>query len=257
MIQVRKGSERGHADHGWLQSWHTFSFADYHDPAEMGWHGLRVINEDIVQPGKGFGNLRVINDDRIAPGTGFGTHGHRDMEIVSYVLDGALEHKDSMGNGAEDGAHAGIIRPGDVQRMSAGTGVMHSEFNHASDRVTHFLQIWILPRERGIAPGYEQKHFDAASKRSSLRLVASPDGAQGSVTLHADATLSAGLFTGSERFEQALNPRRIAYVHLVRGSLRVNGIQLHSGDAVRLDQESQLVLEGGEDAEVLVFDLAP
>ena len=265
MITLRKSADRGYADHGWLKSYHSFSFANYHDPAHMG-----------------VGNLRVINEDRIAPGTGFGTHGHRDMEIVSYVLDGSLAHKDDLsapktpaasaalagapamgrpgaqpGNGSADSTHTGVIRPGDVQRMSAGTGVMHSEFNHASDRVTHFLQIWILPRERGIAPGYEQKHFDAASKRGSLRLVASPDGAQGSVTLHADATLSAGLFTGSERFEQALNPRRIAYVHLVRGSLRVNGIQLHSGDAVRLDQESQLVLEGGEDAEVLVFDLAP
>ena len=240
MITLRKSADRGHADHGWLKSQHSFSFADYHDPAHMG-----------------VGNLRVINEDRIAPGTGFGTHGHRDMEIVSYVLEGALAHKDSMGNGAEGGANAGVIRPGDVQRMSAGTGVMHSEFNHASDRCTHFLQIWILPRERGIPPGYEQKHFDAASKRGKLRLVASPDGREGSVTIHANATLSAALLNGDERIEAALNPQRIAYVHLVRGSLRVNDHPLQGGDALRLDQETKLVMQGGEDAEVLVFDLAP
>jgi redox-sensitive bicupin YhaK (pirin superfamily) len=240
MITLRKSADRGHADHGWLKSQHSFSFADYHDPAHMG-----------------VGNLRVINEDRIAPGTGFGTHGHRDMEIVSYVLDGALAHKDSMGNGAAGGANAGVIRPGDVQRMSAGTGVMHSEFNHASDRCTHFLQIWILPRQRGLAPGYEQKHFDAASKRGRLRLVASPDGRNGSVTLHADATLSAALLDGSEHIEMALDPQRISYVHLVRGALLVNGTPLQAGDALRLDQETRLVMQGGEDAEVLVFDLAP
>jgi redox-sensitive bicupin YhaK (pirin superfamily) len=179
------------------------------------------------------------------------------MEIVSYVLDGALAHKDSMGNGSAGAAHAGVIRPGDVQRMSAGTGVQHSEFNHATDRCTHFLQIWLLPQQRGIAPGYEQRHFDAASKRGALRLVASPDGRDGSVTIHADATLSAALLDGAERIEVPLDPLRIAYVHLVRGALRVNDLQLHGGDAVRLDQETKLVLQGGEDAEVLVFDLAP
>jgi redox-sensitive bicupin YhaK (pirin superfamily) len=239
MITLRKSIERGHADHGWLKSYHSFSFADYHDPAHMG-----------------VGNLRVINEDRIAPGTGFGTHGHRDMEIVSYVLEGALAHKDSMGNGRAGAAEAGVIRPGDIQRMSAGTGVLHSEFNHASDQVTHFLQIWILPSRQGIAPGYEQKHFDAAGKRGRLRLVAAPEGRDGAVTLHADASIRAGLFDGAERAELSLDPRRIAYVHLVRGQLRANDQLLSAGDAARLDRESMLVLEGGSDAEVLVFDLA-
>ncbi len=239
MITLRKSADRGYADHGWLKSFHSFSFADYFDPAQMG-----------------VGNLRVINEDRIAPGTGFGTHGHRDMEIVSYVLDGALAHQDSMGNGAAGSAQSGVIRPGDVQRMSAGTGVRHSEFNHAPDRTTHFLQIWILPSRAGIAPGYEQKHFDAAAKRGKLALIASPDGREGSVTIHADASLRAGLLDGAERVEIALAPRRIAYVHLVRGGLRVNDHRLQGGDAARLDDESTLVLEGGEDAEVLVFDLA-
>ena len=240
MITFRKANDRGHAQHGWLDSWHSFSFADYYDPAHMG-----------------VGNLRVINEDRIAPGTGFGTHGHRDMEIVSYVLDGALAHQDSMGNGRAGGAHAGVIRPGDVQRMSAGTGVMHSEFNHAKDQATHFLQIWILPSHRGIEPGYEQKHFDAASKRGTLRLVAAPDGRDGAVALHADATLSAGLFDGEESHERPLQPDRLTYVHLVRGELQVNGQALSSGDAVTLKGESSLRLAGGRNAEVLVFDLAP
>ncbi|MDP1647037.1 MAG: pirin family protein [Rubrivivax sp.] len=243
MITLRKSAERGYADHGWLKSYHSFSFADYFDPAHMG-----------------VGNLRVINEDRIAPGTGFGTHGHRDMEIVSYVLDGALAHKDSIGNGAEGGVasgKSGVIRPGEVQRMSAGTGVRHSEFNHAADQTTHFLQIWILPRQAGIAPGYEQKHFDAAAKRGRLALVASPDGREGSVTIHADATLRAGLLDGAERVQADLDPRRIAYVHLVRGALRVNDHALRGGDAARIEGETRLVLEGGEDAEVLVFDLAP
>ena len=240
MITLRKSADRGYADHGWLKSFHSFSFADYHDPAHMG-----------------VGNLRVINEDRIAPGTGFGTHGHRDMEILSYVLDGALAHTDSMGNGAAGAAQSGVIRPGDVQRMSAGTGVRHSESNHAADKPTHFLQIWLLPQHAGIEPGYEQKHFDAAAKRGKLALVASPDGRDGSVTMHADASLRAGLFSGTERTELVLDPTRIAYVHLVRGSLRINDRQLQGGDALRLDRESTLVLEGGEDAEVLVFDLAP
>ena len=240
MITLRKSADRGHADHGWLKSQHSFSFADYHDAAHMG-----------------VGNLRVINEDRIAPGTGFGTHGHRDMEIVSYVLDGALAHKDSIGTGSSNSGPSGVILPGDVQRMSAGTGVRHSEFNHAANETTHFLQIWLTPSRNGIAPGYEQKHFDAASKRGVLRLIASPDGREGSVTIHADASIRAGLFNGDECAAIALAPARITYVHLVRGALRVNGQLLRSGDAARLDHESSLTLRDGEDAEVLVFDLTP
>jgi quercetin 2,3-dioxygenase len=252
MMTLRKSADRGYADHGWLKSFHSFSFADYYDPAHMG-----------------VGNLRVINEDRIAPGTGFGTHGHCDMEIVSYVLDGALAHRDDMAAAAPGSAvpqpgqpgattrgNSGVILPGDVQRMSAGTGVRHSEFNHARDRTTHFLQIWILPNAAAIAPSYEQKHFDAQAKRGRLALIASPDGRDGSVTMHADASIRAGLFDGAERAEVALDPARIAYVHLVRGALRVNGQELRGGDAARLDDETKLALEGGSDAEVLVFDLA-
>ena len=231
MIEIRRGTERGHAEHGWLDSWHSFSFADYHDPAHMGYSALRVINED-----------------RIQPGTGFGTHGHRDMEIISYVLEGAIGHKDSMGTGSS-------IVPGDVQRMSAGRGVQHSEFNHAKDGVTHFLQIWIEPNVRGIAPGYEQKHFDDAAKRGRLCLVASPDGAGGSVTIHQDARIYAGLFDGAERTAQALAPWRKAYVHLVRGKLNVNGTPLEAGDAAKMTGVAEIVLEQGAAAEVLVFDL--
>ena len=232
MITLRKSGERGQADHGWLKSAHSFSFADYYDPKHMGW-----------------GNLRVINEDRIAPGSGFGTHGHRDMEIVSYVLDGALAHKDNMGNGT-------AILPGDVQRMSAGRGVLHSEFNHAADQTTHFLQIWIQPCHRGIERGYEQKHFDAAGKRGRLRLVASNDGHDGSVTIHADAALRAGLFDGAESAELALEPNRRAYVFVARGSIQVNGLPLATGDAAWLEQEPLLRLDHGDQAEVLVFDLA-
>ncbi|MFG6463912.1 pirin family protein [Roseateles sp. DXS20W] len=241
--QLIKSSDRGYADHGWLKSFHSFSFADYYDPARMG-----------------FGALRVINEDRVAPGRGFGTHGHRDMEIISYVLSGELAHKDSMGNGesgaAQNGKEAGVIRPGDVQRMSAGTGVMHSEFNHAKDETTHFLQIWIMPDRRGIAPSYEQKHFDPASKRGKLRLVAANDGADGAVTIHADAKLYAGLFDGAEAAELTLAPGRLAYIHLVRGSLNVNGQDLTAGDALQVREASRLTLSAGKDAEVLVFDLA-
>jgi redox-sensitive bicupin YhaK (pirin superfamily) len=231
MIEVRRAAERGHAQHGWLDSWHSFSFADYHDPAHMGYSALRVINED-----------------RIQPGTGFGTHGHRDMEIVSYVLEGALAHKDSMGTGS-------TIVPGDVQRMSAGRGVQHSEFNHSKDGVTHFLQIWIEPNVRGIPPGYEQKHFDAASKRGRLRLVASPDGADGSVTIHQDARIYAGLFDGAERAALPLAAGRKAYLHLVRGRLTVNGTPLGAGDALKASGVADIVLEKGEGAEALLFDL--
>ena len=238
MITLRKSSERGHADHGWLVSKHSFSFADYHDPAHMG-----------------FGNLRVINEDRIAPGSGFGTHGHRDMEIVSYVLDGELAHRDSIGTGASPGA-GGVIRPGDVQRMSAGRGVQHSEFNHAPNQETHFLQIWIEPNVRGIAPSYEQKTFPESEKRGKLRLVASPDGADGSVKVHADARLFAGLFDGNEDASIALDPKRKNYVHLVRGELEANGTKLATGDAAMIQGESHLTLSAGRNAEVLVFDLA-
>jgi len=233
MLTVRKSDERGLADHGWLKSFHSFSFAEYHDPRFMGW-----------------GNLRVINEDRIQPGTGFGTHGHRDMEIISYVLSGELAHKDSMGNGR-------AIPPGDVQRMSAGRGVMHSEFNHAPNSITHFLQIWIKPNVLGIEPGYEQKTFAAEEKRGTLRLVASPDAANGSVKLHADARLYAGLFDNQEATELKLNSERKAYVHLVRGKLHVNGVLLNAGDAVLLSDETKVTLSGGEKSEVIVFDLAP
>ena len=232
MLTLRKSLERGYADHGWLKSFHSFSFAGYYDPNHMGW-----------------GNLRVINEDRIAPGAGFGTHGHRDMEIISYVMAGNLAHKDSMGN-------VRGIPPGDVQRMSAGSGVQHSEFNHAPNETTHFLQIWIEPSVKGIAPCYEQKTFAQAEKRGALRLVASPDGAQGSVTIHADAALYAALIDGSERASLALDPARKAYVFLVRGEVEVNGQKLSAGDAALLESESQITLSAGRDAEVLVFDLS-
>jgi quercetin 2,3-dioxygenase len=232
MLTLRKSQDRGYADHGWLKSYHSFSFAGYHDAAHMGW-----------------GNLRVINEDRIAPGTGFGTHGHKDMEIISYVLSGSIGHKDNVGNAAS-------IPPGDVQRMSAGKGILHSEFNHAPQDETHFFQIWIEPNVFGIAPGYEQKTFATPEKRGALRLVASNDGAQGSVTIHADAKMYAGLFDGTETATLALSPTRKTYVHLVRGSLSVNGQALHSGDAAKLQGETQLTLSAALDAEVLVFDLA-
>ena len=231
MLQVRKSAERGHANHGWLDSHHSFSFGDYHDAAFMG-----------------FGPLRVINEDRIQAGAGFGTHGHRDMEIISYVLDGELAHKDNLGNGS-------VIRPGDVQRMSAGRGVMHSEFNHAQDRQTHFLQIWIEPNVRGIDPGYEEKHFSVSEKRGKLCLIASPDGSHGSVIVHQDARLYAGLFDGPEQASLPLDAARPAYVHVASGSISVNGMALKAGDAVRLIGESELCLSAASAAEVLVFDL--
>jgi redox-sensitive bicupin YhaK (pirin superfamily) len=232
MLTLRKSQDRGYADHGWLKSYHSFSFAGYYDPAHMGW-----------------GNLLVINEDRVDAGTGFGKHGHRDMEIISYVLSGELAHQDSMGN-------IKGIPPGDVQRMSAGTGVTHSEFNHAKGQTTHFLQIWIQPNQTGIAPSYEQKTIPAAQKRGALRLVASADGAQDSVLIHADASLYAGLFDGDERADLVLDPTRKAYVHLVRGSLTVNGQALDAGDALLLQDEPGIHLSAGHDAEVLVFDLA-
>jgi quercetin 2,3-dioxygenase len=218
MIELRRANERGYADHGWLKSFHSFSFAEYYDPKFMN-----------------FGALRVINEDRVAPGMGFGTHGHKDMEIVSYVLDGALAHKDSMGNGS-------AIKPGDVQRMSAGTGVQHSEFNHAKDRPTHFLQIWIQPNQLGIPPSYEEKNFSESEKRGKLRVVASPDSRDGSVKIHADAIVYAGLFDGTESANLQIAPGRRAYVHVARGSISVNATDID--------------VANGKGAEVLVFDLA-
>ncbi len=230
-MTVRPASERGHADHGWLDSFHTFSFADYHDPRHMGFRALRVINED-----------------RVAPGQGFGTHPHRDMEIISYVLEGGLSHKDSTGTGA-------VIRPGDVQRMSAGTGVTHSEFNASRSERVHFLQIWLLPAERGLQPSYEQKTFSEAEKRGRLRLVASPDGRDGSVTIHTDATLHAGLFEAGESARLELASGRHAWVHVARGHVRVGGRELGPGDAAAISSEPAVEIEGIDGGEVLVFDL--
>lgn len=231
MIRLRPGNERGHASHGWLDTYHSFSFADYYDPGEMGWSVLRVINEDRVQPGMGFDS-----------------HGHRDMEIVTYVLAGALQHRDSMGNGA-------VIRPGDVQRMSAGRGVRHSEFNASREEPVHLLQIWIQPAVAGIPPSYEQKYFAPEEKRGRLRVVASPDGREGSVTLHQDAALYAALLAPGETVTHALAPGRRAYVHLVRGAVEVNGVRLTGGDGAKIADETQLAIAAVEEAEVLLFDL--
>lgn len=231
MIELRKSEERGHANHGWLDSYHSFSFAGYHDPQHMG-----------------FGALRVINDDYIDAGAGFDMHGHRDMEIITYVLDGELAHKDSMGNGSE-------IRPGDVQRMSAGKGVMHSEFNHAEGKQTHLLQIWIEPNVGGILPSYEEKHFSAQEKRGQLRLIASPDGRDGSVMMHQDAHVYAGLFDGDERASITIPRGRRVYVHVARGEVSVNGAALKAGDAVKAVDEAHIELTQGRQAEVLLFDL--
>lgn len=235
MITLRRADERGHADHGWLESRHTFSFADYHDPAHMG-----------------FSDLRVINEDRVEPGQGFGTHGHRDMEIISYVLEGELSHRDSMGTGS-------VIRPGEVQRMSAGTGVRHSEMNASPDRPAHFLQIWILPDRAGHAPSYEQKAFPEAERQGRLRLVASPDGAEGSLTIHQDARMYAGLLGEGEQVRLPLAAGRKAWIQLARGELSVNGQALRAGDGAAATGEAALELtgQGAAPAEVLVFDLAP
>ncbi len=231
MITLRPAQERGHAQHGWLESWHSFSFADYRDPRHVHWGPLRVINEDRVQPGRGFG-----------------THSHSDMEIISYVIDGALAHKDSMGNGT-------AIVPGEVQRMSAGSGVTHSESNHSPSGVTHFLQIWIMPNARGIAPGYEQKTYSDDEKRGTLRLIASPDGSQGSVTLHQDARLYSGLFDGAETAEHRLADGRLGYVHVVTGAAVINGRNVSAGDALLYSEETRVLIEHGTASELLVFDL--
>ena len=232
MITMRRATERGHANHGWLDSYHTFSFADYYDPREMG-----------------FGPLRVINEDRVQGGKGFGTHPHRDMEIISYVLEGALEHKDSIGTGS-------VIRPGDVQRMSAGTGVLHSEYNHSPDSGVHFLQIWIEPNRRGVEPSYEQKHFPAEEKRGRLRLVASPDGAEGSVSIYQDARVYAAVLEAGDSVTHALPDGRRAYVHVARGSVQLNGETLSAGDGAKIQGEPQLRLSDGQRAELLLFDMA-
>ncbi len=232
MIEIRRSAERGHANHGWLDSHHTFSFADYHDPAHMG-----------------FSHLRVINEDRVNPGSGFPTHSHRDMEIITYIIDGELEHKDSMGNGS-------IIRPGDVQRMSAGTGVRHSEFNPSASETVHFLQIWILPDTNGLAPGYEQRHFGRAELDGRLRVVASRDGREDSVAVHQDMNLYAVHLGRGQQVKHSLASGRCAYVQVARGSLELNGRQLLAGDGAGVSKEMELRLEAGNDAEVLVFDLA-
>ena len=231
-MEVRRSAERGHAVHGWLDSYHSFSFADYYDPEHMG-----------------YGALRVINEDRVQPGTGFGTHGHRDMEIITYVLEGALGHEDSMGNGS-------TIVPGDVQRMSAGTGVRHSEYNHQRQGVTHFLQIWIEPDRHGVTPSYEQKHFADSEKRGRLRLIASPDGREGSVSIQQDALVYAGLFDGGEHARVEIAPRRKGYVHVVRGRVTVNDEPLEAGDALKI-ASGAIAIERGKGAEVLLFDLPP
>ena len=231
MMEIRRSNERGLAEHGWLRSFHTFSFADYYDPEHMG-----------------FGPLRVINEDRVQPGMGFGAHSHRDMEIISYVLEGALAHRDSMGNGS-------VLQPGQVQRMTAGTGVTHSEYNGSDRDPVHFLQIWIEPNRRGVQPGYEEKTFDPDSKRGRLRLVASPDGRDGSVTIHQDAFLYAGLFDAGEGAEFTLAAGRRAYVHVIRGKLEVNGQALGAGDALKVTGEKTVRLGNGDGAEVLLFDL--
>ena len=233
MITLRPAGERGHANHGWLDSWHSFSFAGYQDDRHVHW-----------------GPLRVINEDRVAAGRGFGEHGHRDMEIISYVLEGALGHKDSMGTGS-------TIVPGDEQRMSAGTGVQHSEFNYSETGTTHFLQIWIIPSAVGVTPSYAQKHFAAEEKRGKLRLVISPDGAEDSVVIHQDARMYAGLFDGDETAELALAPGRLGYVHVARGQVVVNGRTLSAGDALLYRDEKTVEIVQGRNAEVLVFDLPP
>lgn len=239
--QVRRGADRGHAEHGWLKSFHSFSFADYDDPAH-----------------RNFGALRVINEDFIAPSSGFGTHGHRDMEIITYVLEGELTHKDSMASGGpmHDGSTGAVIRPGDVRRMSAGRGVLHSEFNRSSERPVHLLQIWIMPNVLGIAPSYEEKRFSDDDKRGRLRLVASSDAREGSVLIHADASLLVGRFDGIETATHRVAEGRIAYVHVARGSVVVDGVTLATGDALKVTAPGDLVIEAGRASEILLFDLA-
>ena len=231
MLELRKAADRGVANFGWLDSRHTFSFGHYHDPKQVG-----------------FSDLLVINDDRVEPGMGFGTHPHRDMEIFSYVLEGALEHRDSMGTGS-------VIRPGDVQMMSAGSGITHSEFNPSPSERVHFLQIWIMPNRQRVAPRYQQTHFAEAEKRGHLRLIISPDAADGSLGVYQDTRAYAGLFDGAERAEFVLPANRHAYLHVARGSLRINGIDMAEGDGARIRDPGTLTFDAGRDAEVLLFDL--
>ena len=232
MLVHRPAAERGHANHGWLDSWHTFSFANYYDPQQMGFRALRVINEDFVNPGRGFD-----------------THHHEDMEIITYVLEGELAHRDSLGNGAS-------IRPGEVQRMSAGTGIDHSEYNHSKDALVHLLQIWILPERRGLAPGYEQKVFPIEQTKDALLLVAARDGRDGAVTVHQDVSLFAGRLAAGARIEHAIAADRHAWLQVARGALEVNGLGLRVGDGVAASDEPKLALTASEDCEVLLFDLA-
>ena len=232
MITVRKSEARGHANHGWLDSYHTFSFASYYDPNYMNFRSLRVINEDVVSPGKGFG-----------------THGHSDMEIITYVLEGALEHKDSLGTGA-------VIKPGEVQRMTAGTGIQHSEFNHSQTDPVHLLQIWLLPDTKGLSPSYEQRDFSLAQRRGKLRLVAARDARDGAVKVHQDVDLYAAVLDKGSRVSHALGPNRHAWVQVARGSVLLNGLTLENGDAAAVSDEAEVVIEAAEDAEFLLFDLA-
>ena len=233
MLELRRAADRGVAEFGWLDSRHTFSFGHYHDPKQAG-----------------FSDLLVINDDRVQPGKGFGTHPHRDMEIFSYVLEGALEHRDSMGTGS-------VIRPGDVQMMSAGAGITHSEFNPSAEEPVHFLQIWIVPNRTGVAPRYQQEHFAAEDKRGRLRLIISPEAEDGALGVYQDIRVYAGLFDGAQRAEFSLPPQRYAYVHVARGALRVNGTPMQAGDGARLRDPGTMRFDGGQDAEVLLFDLRP
>ncbi len=232
MLTIRKAEDRGHANHGWLNSYHTFSFANYYDPKHMGFRALRVINED-----------------RVSPAAGFGTHGHRNMEIITYVLEGSLEHKDSIGTGS-------VIKPGEVQRMSAGTGIMHSEFNHSKTEPVHFLQIWLLPEREGLAPGYQQQNFSPAKTPGKLQLVAARDGREGSVTVHQDVELYAGVLKAGDRISHSLKPQRHAWVQVARGAITLNGVPLDTSDGAAISDETDVVIEATKDAEILLFDLA-
>lgn len=232
MLTIRKAEERGHANHGWLNSYHTFSFANYYDPKQMGFRALRVINED-----------------RVSPDAGFGTHGHRDMEIVTYVLEGAIEHKDNIGNGS-------VIYPGEVQRMSAGTGILHSEFNHSKTDTVHFLQIWLLPETNGIRPSYEQRNFSPAKTPGKLHLVAAREGREGALTIHQDVDLYAAVFKEGDRISHILKPQRHAWVQVARGAITLNGVSLETSDGAAISEETEVVIEATTDAEILLFDLA-